>query len=245
MILKFFVLEGLEKDSEFRLKPGQVLGRHNADIALSDLKISSQHARVETDDSGNLVLIDLNSTNGIKISGRKVPSIQLHPGLRIRVGNTLLEVRIHQGVTETTAPFQSKHSSSSYSPASGSEVTSTLIEASIVGQLGSKSSISPRPSFEQNQTPHPSSSQKRDHLRKEKPPQSWNQILVKFLGQIEAKVQNQPKPMVAFNPLLTFDFIRGLQFETQWLIGYGPRQVGSGSIDLPIFESGAPAFVSS
>ncbi|MEK7358468.1 MAG: hypothetical protein AAB250_18635, partial [Bdellovibrionota bacterium] len=34
--------------------------------------------------------------------------------------------------------------------------------------------------------------------------------------------------------------LRGLQAGTEWTVGYGPRDVGAASIDLPLYESGLP-----
>jgi pSer/pThr/pTyr-binding forkhead associated (FHA) protein len=44
-----------------------------------------------------------------------------------------------------------------------------------------------------------------------------------------------------FHHVLTLAFNRGIQSGTEWVLGYGPREIGSSSVDLPLFEPGLPA----
>ena len=46
--------------------------------------------------------------------------------------------------------------------------------------------------------------------------------------------------MAALEPALNLVFLRGLQAETSWTLGYGPRVAGPRSLDLPIYEPNAP-----
>ncbi len=48
------------------------------------------------------------------------------------------------------------------------------------------------------------------------------------------------KDVVALERPLKFKFTRGLQAGQEWVIGYGPREVGTSSVDLPLFEPGLP-----
>jgi hypothetical protein len=67
-----------------------LLGRsRECDIVLADPNVSRKHAEVRRDDGGWAV-VDLGSTNGIKLNGRRVDQGALQPGDRITVGLTEL-----------------------------------------------------------------------------------------------------------------------------------------------------------
>lgn len=93
MSLNFIVKEGPRKGDEFRLATGFNIGRNRANISLRDAKISSHHAKIMEDSSGRLILEDAGSANGIWVNEIKVQSVELKPGLVIRMGDTILEVR--------------------------------------------------------------------------------------------------------------------------------------------------------
>ena len=68
------------------------IGRANDNaVALRDGRASRQHARIDVR-RGSLVLSDLGSTNGSFVNDRRVESIALGEGDRIRVGTTILLV---------------------------------------------------------------------------------------------------------------------------------------------------------
>ena len=54
------------------------------------------------------------------------------------------------------------------------------------------------------------------------------------------KIKNNKKPVLPMNPALRLRFVRGVQTDTEWIIGYGPRIVGSDEYDLTIYEPNAP-----
>jgi Protein of unknown function (DUF3662)/Inner membrane component of T3SS, cytoplasmic domain len=65
-----------------------VVGRsREADIVLADPNISRRHAELRRDDDG-WQIVDLGSTNGIKVNGRRVDSQALRPGDQITIGVT-------------------------------------------------------------------------------------------------------------------------------------------------------------
>jgi hypothetical protein len=65
-----------------------VLGRsREADIVLQDPNVSRRHAELRREDGG-WQIVDLGSTNGIKVNGRRVDSQPLRPGDQITVGVT-------------------------------------------------------------------------------------------------------------------------------------------------------------
>lgn len=68
------------------------MGRSKADIVIKDPKISSTHAQFVLDGKGQLTLQDLDSSNGIHISGRRVKKVALLPGVIFEVGRTQFKV---------------------------------------------------------------------------------------------------------------------------------------------------------
>jgi hypothetical protein len=65
-----------------------VVGRsREADIVLQDPNVSRRHAELRRDDGG-WQIVDLGSTNGIKVNGRRVDSQQLSAGDQITIGVT-------------------------------------------------------------------------------------------------------------------------------------------------------------
>jgi hypothetical protein len=65
-----------------------VLGRsREADIVVQDPNVSRRHAELRRDDGG-WEIVDLGSTNGIKVNGRRVDHQQLSPGDQITIGVT-------------------------------------------------------------------------------------------------------------------------------------------------------------
>jgi hypothetical protein len=65
-----------------------VLGRSkDCDIRLADPNISRRHAEVRPDGDGFLI-VDLDSTNGIEVDGKRVKVLALTDGARFRLGTT-------------------------------------------------------------------------------------------------------------------------------------------------------------
>lgn len=69
----------------------------------------------------------------------------------------------------------------------------------------------------------------------------WNEILAQFFEQNRDHIVNSRRSVSPFVPCLVLEFQRGIQLNTKWMIGYGPRKVGAQSLDLPIYEPKAPA----
>jgi signal transduction histidine kinase len=91
-VIALKVLQGPDRDVNFEVV-GQsaFIGRDpEIDIALSDTKVSRQHAMLELAD-GSWMLHDLGSANGTYVNGRKiVQPMALKLGDQIRVGRSLL-----------------------------------------------------------------------------------------------------------------------------------------------------------
>jgi hypothetical protein len=76
---------------------GLVLGRGaEADLRINDPGISRRHAEIQvSSESGQLTVsvVDLGSTNGTSVDGRRVQQALLHDGARIVIGTTTVVVR--------------------------------------------------------------------------------------------------------------------------------------------------------
>jgi hypothetical protein len=69
--------------------PKAVIGRsRDCDCVLADDNVSRRHAELRRLQSGDWQIIDLASTNGVKVNGRKVESTRLAVGDRVTLGTT-------------------------------------------------------------------------------------------------------------------------------------------------------------
>src|SRR5215210_8779514 len=87
----FQVLEGIDKGRVYRDLPTLVtIGREEGNmLRLNDERVSRFHAKVQFDNS-ELILTDLESTNGTRVNGNVVQIRRLRPGDRIGVGRSLI-----------------------------------------------------------------------------------------------------------------------------------------------------------
>jgi len=70
------------------------LGRgYENDVILDDDYAAANHARIELDGAGRLLLRDLGSSNGIVHQGKRLPEIVLSGDTVVRIGHTSLRVR--------------------------------------------------------------------------------------------------------------------------------------------------------
>lgn len=87
----FQVLEGIDKGRVFRdLATPVTVGREEGNILrLNDERVSRYHAKVQFD-NGEIILTDLESTNGTRVNGNVVQIRRLRPGDQIGVGRSVL-----------------------------------------------------------------------------------------------------------------------------------------------------------
>jgi pSer/pThr/pTyr-binding forkhead associated (FHA) protein len=87
----FRVLDGIDKGRVFRdLTTPVTIGREEGNVLrLNDERVSRYHAKVQAD-NGEIILTDLESTNGTRVNGNVVQIRRLRPGDRIGVGRSLL-----------------------------------------------------------------------------------------------------------------------------------------------------------
>ena len=77
--------------------PVAVLGRsREADCVLNDPNVSRRHAELRRSSNGDWQVVDLGSTNGVKVNGRLVDRSRLSPGDDVTVGTTTFTFDIEQ-----------------------------------------------------------------------------------------------------------------------------------------------------
>lgn len=60
-------------------------------VVVRDPKVSNRHLQLKQDDSGRCSIVDLNSSNGTYVNGRRIQGeVPLRPGDQVRIGNTIL-----------------------------------------------------------------------------------------------------------------------------------------------------------
>jgi len=82
----------------FRLSDGSVktVGRATrADFIVDAPLVSRVHCRLTADRSGQLIIEDLDSTNGTQVNGRRVKRAVAKAGDRIGVGKVTLSIERH------------------------------------------------------------------------------------------------------------------------------------------------------
>lgn len=92
MVLFLEVIDGPQQGSRFKLEAGQKIGRTTGAILIHDEKVSGEHALVEIDNKGQFTLVDLDSSNGILLSNRRVKRIAMMPGVVFQLGRTSFRV---------------------------------------------------------------------------------------------------------------------------------------------------------
>jgi S-DNA-T family DNA segregation ATPase FtsK/SpoIIIE len=92
--MELAVVEGPDQGRSFPLGPSSVIGRDpTAAINLTDEEVSRRHAIVSVDE-GRVRVEDLGSSNGTYVErGRVEAETELQAGQRMRVGQTVMELR--------------------------------------------------------------------------------------------------------------------------------------------------------
>ena len=112
----FLVLEGVDKGRVFRdLSVPVTIGREEGNVLrLNDERISRYHAKIQMED-GDVIVTDLDSTNGTRVNGATVQIRRLRPGDQLSVGRSMLLF----GSMEEIAARRSMHGLSGQSRAVG------------------------------------------------------------------------------------------------------------------------------
>jgi pSer/pThr/pTyr-binding forkhead associated (FHA) protein len=237
-------LNGPLKNTSHPLKPGLTLGR-KGDVVVQDRKASSIHARISESAPGHWVLEDNDSKNGVRVDGARVRRFALTRGMIFYIGDQGFEVvGTGHAENETVADNKGTDSKTVVRPA---EVPPAPPPAPVKSPAANPTPeiqvvvaaerISPPISPEPAPEPAPAEAPAR---RAPKKGRYWNEVLADFLANNIEMFSENRKPVAAFEPAVVLDFVRGTQVNFRWVLGYGPRKIGADSIDLPIWEPGAP-----
>jgi pSer/pThr/pTyr-binding forkhead associated (FHA) protein len=92
--MELFVVTGPDSGRSFPLGPESVVGRDpTAAVQLTDAEVSRRHAIISAGEGLPLVE-DLGSSNGTFVDDEQISGeVSLEPGQRIKVGQTVLELR--------------------------------------------------------------------------------------------------------------------------------------------------------
>src|ERR1700676_3208990 len=85
------VLEGVDKGRVFRDLPTPLtIGREEGNVLrLNDERVSRFHAKIQSD-NGEIILTDLESTNGTRVNGNVIQIRRLRAGDQIGLGRSIL-----------------------------------------------------------------------------------------------------------------------------------------------------------
>src|SRR5215510_10304712 len=85
------VLEGVDKGRVFRDLPVPVtIGREEGNaLRLNDERVSRYHAKIQAEDA-DIILTDLDSTNGTRVNGTAIQIRRLRPGDQVSIGRSML-----------------------------------------------------------------------------------------------------------------------------------------------------------
>jgi predicted component of type VI protein secretion system len=134
MTVTFQVLDGVDRGRVFRnLPPPVTIGREEGNaLRLNDERVSRFHAKVQQD-NGDIILTDLESTNGTRVNGNVVQIRRLRPGDRIHLGRSLLLFGSNEEIAARMATMAGPMSS--VNPTVGAESVDQL-PATIEAQAG-------------------------------------------------------------------------------------------------------------
>jgi hypothetical protein len=104
----FQILEGVDKGRVFRdLAIPVTIGREEGNLLrLNDERVSRFHAKIQMD-GGDVILTDLDSTNGTRVNGSPVQIRRLKPGDQVSMGRSVLLFGSHAEIHERAAGLRS------------------------------------------------------------------------------------------------------------------------------------------
>jgi pSer/pThr/pTyr-binding forkhead associated (FHA) protein len=97
----------LQARHKFNELPIRIGRSYSNDIILDDPHTAAEHAIIELNETGNIVLRDLGSQNGIKLKGKKHTQAKLNSDTTAQLGQTFIRVRdshyvVNAEVSDTT-----------------------------------------------------------------------------------------------------------------------------------------------
>ena len=72
-------------------------------------------------------------------------------------------------------------------------------------------------------------------------PSDWKEQLRRLLnGRLQEEEEFERQQLSAFSKVVRLRFTQGIQLDTVWEVGYGPRMIGKQSLDLTVYDRDAP-----
>jgi hypothetical protein len=135
-LVTFQILEGIDKGRIFRELPTPVtIGREEGNaLRLNDERVSRFHAKIQFDNS-EIILTDLESTNGTRVNGNVVQIRRLRHGDRIGVGRSVLLFGSPQEIEARNAALTGISTPTTGDATSG-PMPATLQAQTLVAQFG-------------------------------------------------------------------------------------------------------------
>jgi len=118
-----------------------VVGRHpNCDARLDSLRVSRHHCCM-TQESGEVMVRDLGSTNGIRINGQRVELGRLRPGDELSIAHIRYRLENGQAHEQTIAEpaalagVAARNDQRIHPPAAAAPLAAPVVEAAAIGEV--------------------------------------------------------------------------------------------------------------
>jgi predicted component of type VI protein secretion system len=184
MTLFLEIMDGELKGTRTLVRAGISIGRREGTLTIRDSKLSNKHAQIELRSDGYFWLVDLGSSNGIKMSGgTRTKELKLEDGASFVLGRT---------------PFR------------------------VIGVDAIAGVDDLEPALEHTMT------------------RTWRDTVLELAAHSAKKFKYVKREVAPFVPMVRLRFIRGTQSGTEWLLGYGPRAIGSNTVELTLEDPSLP-----
>ena len=184
MTLFLEITDGEHKGTRTLVREGLSIGRREGSLTIRDSKLSNKHAYIQKRAGGAFWLVDMGSSNGIKLpGGGRIAELKMEEGLSFILGRT---------------PF------------------------SVIGVDAIASVDQLEPALEQTMT------------------RTWRETVLELANRTAEKYRYVKREVAPFVPMIRLKIIRGPQSGTEWLLGYGPRSIGSNTVELTLEDPSLP-----
>lgn len=131
----FRVMEGIDKGRIFRDLPTPVtIGREEGNLLrLNDERVSRYHAKIQSD-NGEIILTDLESTNGTRVNNIVVQIRRLRPGDKVSLGRSQLLFGTDEEIRERMATISALSAPSAGAPNPGA-LPATVQASTLAAQF--------------------------------------------------------------------------------------------------------------
>jgi pSer/pThr/pTyr-binding forkhead associated (FHA) protein len=135
-VVTFQVIEGIDKGRTFRELPTPVtIGREEGNLLrLNDERVSRFHAKVQFD-NGEIIITDLESTNGTRVNGNVVQIRRLRPGDRVGVGRSVLLFGSEQEINARAATLAGVNTPPAGTAPVAGPMPATLLAQTLAGHF--------------------------------------------------------------------------------------------------------------